>query len=292
VYGLDPGAAATHYVTPIIVQCYITELRERVRSVTLYSNIYKLRRTAELLAPNKDLAWLKDIEQELEWDMRPASKFDRIVDADRIVQAGLTLMRDAEANPKLSSFKRRLQYRNGLMIAFLAFLPLRLKNFVSLKIGTTLTRVGEQWHVIIPASESKSGRAEQRRVPDLLQPFLTRYIASHRLTALLDDKSLWRSSADEALTYNACGRIITDTTRKTLGVAISPHLFRACAASMAYLYAGDQPYLAAGILQHTDPRVTEAHYNRARGASFGRAFSLLVESRFDSDWRCVRLPYR
>ena len=63
----------------------------------------------------------------------------------------------------------------------------------------------------------------------------------------------------------------------TLRLRISPHLFRTCAASMAYLYAGDQPHLASALLQHTHRTVTEAHYNRAKRASFGRAFALLVE---------------
>jgi class 3 adenylate cyclase len=181
--------------------------------------------------------------------MRPASKLDRIVDSDRIVKAGLDLMHDAETNENLSQFERTLQYRNGLMIAFLAFLPLRLKNFASLKIGVSLFRVDENWHVVIPASETKSGRAEERKVPNLLQPFLTRYINTHRRPLRLDDSGLWISCTDRALNYKSCGRIVTETTRKILGVPISPHLFMACAASMAYLYAGDQPHLAAGVLQ-------------------------------------------
>src|SRR5687768_7058776 len=45
---LDAGPAA--YVTPAMVGTYIEELRARVSSVTIYGNIYKLRRTAELLA--------------------------------------------------------------------------------------------------------------------------------------------------------------------------------------------------------------------------------------------------
>jgi hypothetical protein len=58
-------------------------------------------------------------------------------------------------------------------------------------------------------------------------------------------------------------RPITQTTQQTLGVSVNPHLFRACAATTAALYAGDHPRLASGLLQHVDPRVTEAHYNRA-----------------------------
>jgi integrase len=280
--GLDSGTSAAALVTPDRVEGYIAELRARVGSVTLYGTISKLRRMAELLAPSVDFAWLREIEQELEWDMRPASKQHRIVDSDRIVKAGLTLMRDADTNDKLSSFRRSLQYRNGLMIAFLAFLPIRLKNFAALKIGSTLVQVEGQWQVTLPARETKSGRAEQRQVPNLLQSCLTRYIESYRRPLRSEEKGLWLSGTDQPLTYHGCERIITETTRKSLGVPISPHLFRVCAVSMAYLYAGDQPHLAAGILQHTDPSVTEAHYNRARGASFGRAFSELVERQLKS----------
>jgi hypothetical protein len=131
--------------------------------------------------------------------------------------------------------------------------------------------------VVIPARETKSRRAEERRVPDLLQPFLTRYIDVYRNPLQPEDKALWIGGTGKGLSYHGCERIVTEVTRTRLGVAISPHLFRACAASMDYLYAGDQPHLAAGVLQHTDPTVTEAHYNRAKGASFGRAFSELVE---------------
>jgi integrase len=273
--GLEADADPAAYVTPAIVGAYILELRARVSSVTLYG--YKLRRTAELLAPAIDFTWLREIEQDLEWNMRPASKLDRIVDSDRIVKAGLDLMHDAETNDKLSPFRRHLQYRNGLIIAFLAFLPLRLRNFAALKIGTTLVQVDGEWHVVIPARDTKSGRAEERRVHDLLQPLLTRYIDTYRRPLRPEDKALWIGGTGKGLSYSGCERIVTEVTRATLGVPISPHLFRACVASMAYLYAGDQPHLAAGILQHTDPTVTEAHYNRARGASFGRAFSELVE---------------
>jgi integrase len=242
--GLEHDAGPAASVTPVIVGAYILELRARVSSVTLYGNIYKLRRTAELLAPAIDLTWLQEIEQDLEGDMRPASKLDRIVDSDRIVKAGLDLMREAETNDKLSAFRRRLQYRNGLMIAFLALVPLRLKNFAALKIGTTLVQVEGQWHVVIPARDTKSRRAEERRVPDLLQPFLTCYVSTHSALEP-EDKALWIGRTGKGLSYSGCERIVTEVARATLGVPISPHLFRACAASMAYLYAGDQPQPAS-----------------------------------------------
>jgi hypothetical protein len=46
---------------------------------------------AGLLNPKTDFAWLSEIEQDLALIMEPRSKFDRVVLAERLVQAGLTL---------------------------------------------------------------------------------------------------------------------------------------------------------------------------------------------------------
>ena len=86
---LDLEAGVGFYVTPFNVSGYLAELTVRVSSVTVYGNIHKLRRFTQLIAPAKDLEWLKDLEQDLDWAKRPRSKFDRIVYSDRIVQAGL-----------------------------------------------------------------------------------------------------------------------------------------------------------------------------------------------------------
>ncbi len=52
--------------------------------------------------------WLREVEQELEWNMQPASKTDRIVDFDRIVMAGLDLMLEAENDKKPSPLRESL----------------------------------------------------------------------------------------------------------------------------------------------------------------------------------------
>jgi integrase len=190
-------------------------------------------------------------------------------------------MREAEATDG-SSIRKTLQYRNGLMITVLALLPLRLKNFVSLEIGRNFLQVGANWQVVIPASETKTRRADERRVPELLAPFVNRYLERHRPALQPQSPHLWIGQSGQPLGYPGCERVVTETTRRRLGITVSPHLFRACAASMVYLHAGDQPHLAAGILQHTHSKVTEAHYNRARGASFANAFSDLVERQVKS----------
>jgi hypothetical protein len=66
------------------------------------------------------------------------------------------------------------------------------------------------------------------------------------------------------------------TTLSTVGVSVSPHLFRTSGASTAAAYGGGNPYLASALLHHTDPSVTNAHYNRATSLSAAESFRQLV----------------
>jgi integrase len=57
--------------------------------------------------------------------------------------------------------------------------------------------------------------------------------------------------------------VISAATLATIGVDVSPHLFRTSVASTAAAREFDNPHLASALLHHTDSRVTNAHYNRA-----------------------------
>src|SRR5262249_15987832 len=89
-------ACAGAQVTPDNMDAYGTELKSRVGSVTVYGSIQKLRRIVQLIAPNRDLDWFIVIERELASEMRPKSKWDRVVYTDVLADAGLTLMAEAE----------------------------------------------------------------------------------------------------------------------------------------------------------------------------------------------------
>src|ERR1035438_7230048 len=132
---LDPDKAAGAHVTPENVGGYLTELSDRVGSVTVQGSIYKLRRACELIDPARDLSWLVDIENDLAVAMRPRSKSDRWVLTEVLVEAGFTLIAEAENSRTMSKLAQARQVRNGLMVAMLALYPIRLKNFASLEIG-------------------------------------------------------------------------------------------------------------------------------------------------------------
>jgi integrase len=279
---LDPNKAAGGHVTPENVDGYLAELSLRVGSVTVQGSIYKLRRACELIDPAHDLSWLADIEKDLALVMRPRSKSSRWVLTEVLVEAGLTLITEAENSRKMSKLSRARQARNGLMVAMLAMHPIRLKNFAALKIGRSLVEIKGWWWIVLSASETKEDRPDERRIDDLLQSALDRYLKKYRPLLAGADQStvaaLWLSSNDgNPMTYDGVARVITDTTRSTVGVAVSPHLFRTATATSAAIYGGAQPHLASALLHHTDHRVTEAHYNRASSLSAAKSFREIIQ---------------
>jgi site-specific recombinase XerD len=249
----------------------LKELIARVGSVTVQGSIYKLRRACELIDPARDLSWLADVEKDLALVMRPRSKANRWV----LIEAGLTLIAEAENSRKMSKLGQARQVRNGLMVAMLAMHPIRLKNFADLEIGRNFVEIKGSWWIVLSASETKEGRPDERCIDDLLQPALDRYLKKYRPFLAGADQSttaLWLSSNDGAsMSYAGVERVLTETTRTTVGIAVSPHLFRTAIASSAAIHGGANPYLASALLHHTDYRVTEEHYTRASSISAGES---------------------
>jgi integrase len=275
----DRGAAAATQVTLSNVEAYIADLKDRVRSVTVWNCIYKLRRAAELLAPTTDFSWLAEIEKDLALVMEPRSKFDRLVFIGRLVEAGLTLVAEAEAFAN-TNLARARGVRNGLMIALLALCPIRPKNFAGLEIEHTFKEVDGSWWIALPGNLTKSRRRDERRVPAWLNRYIDAYLNQSRPVLLRSRPStnaLWISSTTgRRMTTKNLGTLISKITLETVGVDVSPHLFRTAAASTAAAYGGNTPHLASALLNHTDPRVTEEHYNRASTMNAAAAYARII----------------
>jgi integrase len=276
---LEPHAGAATQVTLPNVEAYIADLKARVRSVTVYNCIHQLRRAAQLLAPTFDFSWLAEIEKDLALEMKPRSKFDRLVFTGRLVEAGLTLVAEAEAFAR-SDLARARGVRNGVMIALLALCPIRLKNFAALDIGQTFKEIHGRWWIALPGNKTKSRRPDERPVPAWLNRCIDVYLSQSRpvlLGSRPPTNALWISSTTgRPMTTKNIGILISKITLETVGVDVSPHLFRTAAASTVAMYGGNTPHLASALLNHTDPRVTEEHYNRASSMSAAAAYASII----------------
>ena len=130
--------------------------------------------------PDGDFRWLAEIVNDLVMVAWPRSKFDRIVAIEVLVEAGLTLINEAETPRNLTALARACQIRNGLMVAMLAFCPIRPKNFAALEIGRSFVKIKGCWWIVLSASETKEKRPDERRVNELLTPAIDRYLGRYR----------------------------------------------------------------------------------------------------------------
>ncbi|WP_188517754.1 site-specific integrase [Alsobacter metallidurans] len=278
---LTPAA----YVTPARVQAYFEHLQRCVSSVTLAGNIRKLHSAAKALDPSQDFGWLAELALDLEFIAEPKDKRARIRESHVLVEAGLSLFQGALLT-RPSIVNARMA-RDGLMIALLAHCPIRLKNFANLTITRSFRREGEHWTIILAAKDTKSRRADERPVPTDLTPYIESYLERFRpllLGSLLEEErgtdpgALWISrQTGRRMSYSGVERAIIARTQEALGIAVSPHLFRCAAASTLAVHAGQDPHLASALLQHTDARITEMHYNRASSVHAVQAYARLIQ---------------
>jgi integrase len=291
---LDLTAEAGALVAPESITAFIAELQDRVSSVTVSRTIYKVRRAAQCIAPDRNFAWLAEIGKDLVLLERPKDGFDRVVLTERLVEAGLTLIVEADADINGLLLRRALLVRNGLMVALLALDPIRLKNFAALEVENTFVRIEGAWWIVLP--DTKSGRPDHRPVPTFLTSFIDRYLDVYRpillgystshearsercnrsIRAAETTSALWIGRRGGPLSYGAVERAVTETTRMTLGVPVNPHRFRTADATSAALHAPQSPYVASALLQHSDRRTTEEHYSRASSLSVARDFAAVI----------------
>ncbi|MGC2409656.1 MAG: hypothetical protein WA441_06610, partial [Methyloceanibacter sp.] len=88
--------------------------------------------------------------------------------------------------------------------------------------------------------------------------------------------AFWPSTKGGSLAYTYVGQIIIETTLRELRVAINPHLFRDCAVFTVATVAGDRMGIASGLLQHTDSRTIEKHYNKGAMIAASRRYQQIL----------------
>jgi hypothetical protein len=75
---------------------------------------------------------------------------------------------------------------------------------------------------------------------------------------------LWINEYGATMSSSGISSTLGKATSEIFGVAINPHAFRSAAATTSAWHAPSTPNLASGVLNHSDPRVTQQHYIRAQ----------------------------
>jgi integrase len=235
------------------------------RTVAPYT---RMRRVVDLLAiahaldPSADWGFLQRAVHALTVRAVPSrNKEPRIRPSAQLIELGFALMRKA-ATLRTGRARAATLHRDGLLIALLALRPLRLRNLAGLELGRTLHQTPAGWCITIPADETKTHRRIDAGWPTDLLEALTNYLERHR-PVLLHGRStnaLWIGSSGQALAAHTIRQTIIRRTLVALGVPISPHLFRDCAATTLATEDPAHVGAAAAILGHASSHTTHKHY--------------------------------
>jgi integrase len=230
---------------------------------------------ARLMMPECDWTWLKALKTRL-FAVAPAhAATGPVVTSLQLLDLGEQLMDESRPAPDTPiGMDDAVRYRDGLMIALTAFIPIRRKNLAALEIGRHLVREGDSWFVIVSGEETKTGRPIDYPVPELLKPYLATYfnIVRPQMLAHPTRAALWLNSRGRALAYAALAEIFGRHSTARLGFRVTPHDARDAAGTFWAIFAPDQIGVARDLLAHSDLRTAIKYYNRAKGIEASRAY--------------------
>jgi integrase/recombinase XerD len=276
---LDNAVHPGDRVTPMRIAAYVAVLAATCAPYTCVARIEELYATLRILAPRGDWRWLTGVLATLRAGARPVhDKRRRLRPAAELAELGRRLMREAEAAKHWSPRARAVHYRDGLMIALLAYRPVRIRNFAALRLGRQLLHQGERYWLAFAAEETKTGQPWEAVFPDALLPCLACYLDHHRPvllrgerhTAPADIDALWVSEVGTQLELGALGTRIRKHTARAFGASVPPHWFRSAAATSIAIEEPKHVADARHVLGHASLTSTERYYNQARSLEASR----------------------
>jgi integrase len=270
--------ASADRITPERVQAYISSLMEIGNSTqTILARLQELGEVAKVMDPNGDWSFINRLASKVRVRHRPAREKTHLRPSNELVDLGFKLIREAE---DLVGLDAAIIHRDGLLIGFLALIPLRRRNLADLVLERTLIREGAAWIVAFGEGDTKTHAPFEVGLPDVLRPPLETYLGVHR--PALEGRggrwtrpiggALWVSKDGSPMTQMALYDRIRARTKEHFGVPLNPHLFRDAAATTLAIADPAHVRVAAPLLGHRSFATTERHYRHARANDAHHAF--------------------
>ena len=263
-------------VTRDVVRDYLAVLQSRnLAPYTIVGRIAELTAVISKMIPNEDWSWLYMLITRLRHQARGRSRKEaKLLPTGQLFQFGLNHMNSANQNNSTPDVLSAVQFRDGLMIAFLAARPVRRSNLVAIRIDHHLVQCGDGWSVAFAEHETKTRRSLTFSIPEELISYLEAYLSRWRPHLLADRKSdrFWLTRYGKPMSDDAAYLRVTKVTERAFGKKINPHLFRDCAATTIAIEDPDHVRIGATILGHASLKTTERYYNHATSVEAGRQF--------------------
>lgn len=277
----EPGAleiAPPQRLTAERVRRYV-ELQQTNTPRSVAIQIEMLYGAARAMMPDLDLHWLRVMRARLRSAAPRGGAAKPVITSVQLLELGLQLIEESNLSANThSTLADAIRYRDGLMIALLAYVPLRLSNLVGIEIDRDLIEEDDKWFIVIPPEANKTKTHLEFQIPHDLENQFSTYINYVRpyLLRRPECKALWVSSKGGSLSASAFSPIMARYTSGRLGIRITPHDARDAAATTWAIVAPDRVGVARDLLAHSDIRTTTKYYNRAKGIEASRAHAVVV----------------
>ena len=263
---LDQEAHPEERVTKARLTAYLQAERALGNGArTLVNHAVSLVRMFEILAPHEDWNWTLPMIHKLKSAVKSVKNHVDLPSIRELFEVGLAIMHKASQSDHGSPKQQAIWFRNGLAIALLAARSLmRRNNLATIEIDRNLVKEGAGYALRFSSDEMKGRIRRGGPVPDVLTPFIDRYIEIYRPRLLLG-----KSGAHNVLFISALGNPIaphnlSDEIGKIifslLGRRVTAHEFRHATGSSIAKEDPDHVGIVPSMLGHADYRTSEGYY--------------------------------
>ena len=265
-----------------IVAEFVAWRRKSCSDMTVSLELRCLCEALALICPIMDFSWLYVVARRIAASAPRQAKKYNLITSEYLYALGIELMDKVVADTEAAQRIRMRDayiYRDGLMIALLAVIPLRRRTFAALKIGQHLVKAGDLWALDIPAEDTKTRRPLEFPISMELSARIDLYLERYRrrIPGADTHKGLWVSHLGNPTCAPAIAETIRNRTRMAFGFGVSPHRFRHAAASLWAIHDPANVRGAKDLLGHASLDMTEKHYIMAHSRLAGRALAHAVD---------------
>ena len=266
-------------VNPDMIEQFVKFQPKTCGDVTISIYLYHVWLVLKSMCPAGDWSWLATIRERIAARGKQKRKKYHLVTSETLYALGIALMDRALSSGKpVTASSVQTTYRDGLIIAFLALIPLRRRTLGLLRIGQHLVKAGADWAIDIPASDTKSKRPLEFPLSPELSARIDFYLREIR-------SRIPGAEGNDHLWVNRCGPMsdkmiyanVRRQTQKALGFPVNLHRFRHAAATF---WSVRDPVNVRGVkdlLGHATFATTEQHYIMAQSRMAGRALARAIE---------------
>jgi integrase/recombinase XerD len=265
---------------PMIVEDYVIWRRQFCRGRGVAIDMEKLYHAFRCICPHIDWSWLSIIARRVDRQTLRKPPRHHLVTSDQLYELGTELMKRAVGNiGEALTLAQALEYRDGLIIALLALIPLRRRSLAALRIGAQLVIEGKLWALEIPGEDTKAGRSLEFPVSTELSQCIDVYLAKVRcrIPGAAAHDSLWASKRRRPMGPESLRRAVRQRTWEAFGFPVSLHRFRHAAATFWSVTDPENVRGVKDLLGHASFTTTETHYVMAQTRIAGRALAQAID---------------